>query len=52
MKKLEDFQAEKAEIKSIYGGLMSIEADAATKKVEYCTCSSGHSHTDHTSTDV
>lgn len=50
MKKLEDFQAEKAEIKSIYGGLMAIEADA-TKEVEYCTCSSGHYHTDHTTYD-
>jgi hypothetical protein len=46
MKKLEDFQKEKVEIKSIYGGLVT----AGTRVVTYTQCGD-HEHTDHTKQD-
>jgi hypothetical protein len=48
MKKLEDFQTEKIETNSIYGGMVM---DAGTRTEEQCSCSQGHWHVDHVYTD-
>jgi hypothetical protein len=47
MKKLEDFKAEKVEIKSIYGGRMMADATVTETK---CSCGD-HWHVDHSSPD-
>jgi hypothetical protein len=49
MKKLEDFQAEKIETNSIYGGMVMEEK---TRAVEKCQCSEGHWHNDHVYPDA
>ena len=48
MKKLADFQKEKIDVRSVFGGLL----DAGTRDVEKCQCSEGHWHVDHVYPDA